>query len=80
MMHDQEAGVIAKMKARGFCCSFCGRSSDQVGNIMAGSPPRTPDIQKSMARKSAFICDECVRRYYRLVTATELPNPVAAPK
>lgn len=72
--------MIAKMKAHGFCCSFCGRSKDQVENIMAGSPPRIPGIQKPSARKSAFICNECVRRYYQLVTATEITAPVVAPE
>jgi hypothetical protein len=28
-----------------------------------------------MIGKSAFICDECVRRYYQMVTGTEIPKP-----
>jgi len=72
--------VIAKMKARGFCCSFCGRSKDQVENIMAGSPPRIPGNQNPINHKSAFICNECVRRYYQMVTAAEISTPVVAPE
>ena len=30
--------MIAKMKARGFSCSFCGRSKDEVANIITGTP------------------------------------------
>ncbi len=32
--------MIAKMKASGFRCSFCGRSKGEVANIMAGTPQR----------------------------------------
>jgi hypothetical protein len=79
-MRTWRQAVIAKMKALGFCCSFCGRSKGEVENIMAGSPPRNPGISGSVNRKSAFICNECVRRYYQLVSATEITKPVAAPK
>ena len=80
MMQAGGKTVIAKMKALGFCCSFCGRSKGQVENIMAGTPPRTPGVQTPINRKSAFICSECVRHYYQLVTTTEISKPVVAPK
>ncbi|MGH9882842.1 MAG: hypothetical protein ACRD6N_15500 [Pyrinomonadaceae bacterium] len=72
--------MIAKMKARGFRCSFCGRSKGEVANIMAGTPQRMPGVPKQMLGKSAFICNECVRHYYQLVTTPELSNPVVVPK
>lgn len=72
--------MIAKMKARGFCCSFCGRSRGEVANIMAGTPQRTEGVPAKMVGKSAFICNECVRRYYEMVSTTEMNSPVAFPK
>ncbi len=73
--------MIAKMKARGFRCSFCGRSRDEVANIMAGTPQRMPGVPRQMIGKSAFICDECVRRYYQMVTGTEVSKtPVVVPQ
>jgi hypothetical protein len=73
--------MIAKMKAKGVCCSFCGRSRGEVANIMAGTPQRTPGVPKQMIGKSAFICDECVRRYYQIVTGTDISKaPVVVPK
>jgi hypothetical protein len=71
--------MISKMKARGFCCSFCGRAKGEVANIMAGTPQRTRGVSKQTT-KSAFICDECVRYYYQMVTATETSTPVTLPK
>jgi hypothetical protein len=73
--------MIAKMKAPGFCCSFCGRSKDEVANIMAGTPQRISGVPRQMIGKSAFICDECVRRYYQVVTGTDVSDaPAAGPK
>ncbi len=72
--------MIAKMKARGFCCSFCGRSKGEVANIMAGTPQRTPGVPKQMLGKSAFICNECVQHYYQMVTAPEIKAPLVLPK
>jgi hypothetical protein len=73
--------VIAKMKAKGFRCSFCDRSKDEVANIMTGTPQRAPGVPRRMIGKSAFICDECVRRYYQMVTGTEVSKkPVVVPK
>jgi hypothetical protein len=73
--------MIAKMKALGFCCSFCGKSKSEVDNIVAGTPQHKPGVPKQMVGKSAFICNECVRRYYQLVTGGEVTtSPLAVPK
>lgn len=73
--------MIAKMKASGFHCSFCGRSKDEVANIMAGTPQRMPGVPSRMIGKSAFICNECVRRYYQMVTGGEVSKtPVVVPQ
>jgi hypothetical protein len=73
--------MIAKMKALGFRCSFCGRSKGEVANIMAGTPQHAQGVPRRMIGKSAFICDECVRRYYQLVTGVHVSSqPVAIPK
>lgn len=66
--------MIAKMKARGFRCSFCGRSKGEVANIMAGTPQHAPGVTKKTVAKIAFICNECVRHYYQMVTGTELSS------
>ena len=52
--------MIAKMKARGFRCSFCGKAKDEVAAIMAGAPQAAPGVPRGMIGKSAFICNECV--------------------
>ena len=70
--------MIAKTKALGFRCSFCGRSKGEVANIMAGTPQHAPGVPRRMLGKSAFICDECVRRYYQLVTGVPVPSRPAA--
>jgi hypothetical protein len=70
--------MIAKMKARGFSCSFCGRSKGEVANIVSGTPQRSPGVPKQMIGKSAFICNECVERYRQMVTRPELPRSPAA--
>ena len=73
--------MIAKMKARGFRCSFCGRSKGEVANIMAGTPQHTPGVRRKTISKSAFICDECVRRCHQMVTGAEVSGtPVVVPK
>ncbi len=73
--------MIAKMKALGFRCSFCGRAKGEVANIMAGTPQHAPGVPRRMIGKSAFICDECVRRYYQLVTGVPVPSrPAVIPK
>lgn len=64
--------MIAKMKARGFSCSFCGRSKGEVANIVTGTPQRGPGVPKQMIGKSAFICNECVERYHEMVTSPEI--------
>jgi len=73
--------MIAKMKARGFRCSFCGRAKGEVANIMAGTPQRAAGVPRRMIGKSAFICDECVRHYYQMVTGPEVASkPAVSPK
>jgi len=69
--------MIAKMKARGFCCSFCGKSKGEVTAMMAGTPPATAGMPRRLAGQSAFICSECVQHYYQKLTAPELPNSSA---
>ena len=66
--------MIAKMKAHGFSCSFCGRSKGEVANIVTGTPQRAPGVPKQMIGKSAFICNECVELYYEMVTGPKLPG------
>jgi hypothetical protein len=70
--------MIAKMKARGFSCSFCGRSKGEVANIVTGTPQRAPGVPKRMIGKSAFICNECVEHYHQLVSSPELSHNTAA--
>jgi hypothetical protein len=68
--------MIAKMKARGFCCSFCGKSKGEVATVMAGAPPAAPGVPRRMIGKSAFICSECVQNYYQIMSAPEVSqNP-----
>jgi len=66
--------MIAKMKARGFCCSFCGKAKDEVAAIMAGAPQAAPGVPRGMIGKSAFICNECVQRYYQIMSTPEVSN------
>ena len=66
--------MIAKMKARGFCCSFCGKSKDEVTAMMAGAPQATEGVPRQMIGKSAFICNECVQCYYQKLIASEGPT------
>jgi hypothetical protein len=70
--------MIAKMRARGFSCSFCGRSKGEVANIVTGTPQRAPGVPKQMIGKSAFICNECVTLYRETTTTPELPSHSAA--
>lgn len=66
--------MIAKMKASGFSCSFCGRSKGEVANIVTGTPQRAPGVPKRMIGKSAFICNECVARYRQIATSPQARN------
>jgi hypothetical protein len=73
--------VIARMKAKGFRCSFCDKEQGEVAKIMTGTPQRMAGVPRKMIGKSAFICDECVRRYYQIVTGAEVSQtPMVAPK
>jgi hypothetical protein len=69
--------MIAKMKARGFCCSFCGKSKGEVAAMMAGSPQATAGVPRQMIGKSAFICNECVQRCYQKLSTPEIPTSPA---
>ncbi len=66
--------MIAKMKARGISCSFCGRSNGEVANIVAGTPQHATGVPKGMIGKSAFICNECIERYRAMIASPETPN------
>ncbi len=66
--------MIAKMKARGFRCSFCGKAKDEVAAIMAGAPQAAPGVPRGMIGKSAFICNECVQRYYQIMSTPEVSH------
>jgi len=73
--------VIARMKAKGFRCSFCDKEQGEVAKIMTGTPQRMAGVPRKMIGKSAFICDECVRRYYQIVMGAEVSQtPMVAPK
>jgi ATP-dependent protease Clp ATPase subunit len=63
--------MIAKMKTRKYRCSFCGRSHGEVGQIVAGAPQASRGVPRRMVGKSAFICDECVKRCNRIIAGTE---------
>ena len=69
--------MIAKMKARRFSCSFCGRSKGEVANIISGTPQRGPGVPNQMIGKSAFICNECVERYHQMVTSHDVAGSSA---
>jgi len=62
--------MIAKMKARGLCCSFCGKSRGEVSEIVAGAPHAAGTRRQS--GKSSFICDECVRHFNQLLASSEI--------
>ena len=66
--------MIANMKARGFSCSFCGRSKGEVANIVSGTPQRAPGVPKQMIGKTAFICNECVQHYREMASTPETPG------
>jgi len=69
------------MKAKGFRCSFCDKEQGEVAKIMTGTPQRMAGVPRKMIGKSAFICDECVRRYYQIVTGAEVSQtPMVARK
>jgi hypothetical protein len=69
--------MIAKVKARGFCCSFCGKSRDEVSAMMTGAPTAAAGVPLSLRGKSAFICNECVQRYYQKLSARDNPTSAA---
>ena len=73
--------MIAKMKARGFRCSFCGKSKGEVSAIVAGAPQATAGVPRQMIGKSAFICNECVQRCHQIMTGAGVSStPLVVPK
>ena len=75
------SAMIAKMDARKYRCSFCGRSQGEVGRIVAGAPQASRGVPRRMVGKSAFICDECVTRCNRIIAGLEGTNaPAPSPK
>jgi ATP-dependent protease Clp ATPase subunit len=73
--------MIAKMKARKYRCSFCGRSQGEVGQIVAGAPQASRGVPRRMVGKSAFICDECVKRCNRIIAGSESSaTPASSPE
>jgi hypothetical protein len=65
----RETPMIAKTKALGICCSFCGRSKGEVANIISGTPQHAAGARKHQTSKSALICDECLRNCHDLVSS-----------
>jgi hypothetical protein len=63
--------MIAKMKARGVRCSFCGKSRSEVTDIVGGAP-HASGAPRRMAGKSSFICNECVRYFNQLLASSEI--------
>jgi transposase-like protein len=63
--------MIAKMKARGVRCSFCGKSRSEVTDIVGGAP-HASGAPRRMAGKSSFICNECVRHFNQLLASSEI--------
>jgi len=62
--------MIAKTKARGVRCSFCGKSRSEVTNIVGGAPHAAG--ARRTAGKSSFICNECVRHFNQLLASSEI--------
>jgi len=66
--------MIAKMKALGVRCSFCGKSRSEVTDIVAGAP----HAAKGRRNKSSFICNECVRRFNQLLASNEVNDTLVS--
>ena len=72
--------MLAKVTARKNRCSFCGRSRNEVDELVAGAPPASRGVPRQMVGKSAFICNECVLRCKNIMTASEVSGrPVTNP-
>jgi ATP-dependent protease Clp ATPase subunit len=72
--------MLAKVNARENRCSFCGRSRNEVNELVAGAPQASRGVPRQMVGKSAFICDECVLRCKNIMTASEhTGRPVTNP-
>ena len=61
--------MIAKMKAPGVRCSFCGKSRGEVANIVAGTPHAVKG--RCTPGKTSLICNECVLRFSQLLASSE---------
>jgi hypothetical protein len=61
--------MIAKIRALGVRCSFCGKSRGEVADIVAGAPHAAKG--RRAAGKSSFICNECVLRFNQLLASSE---------
>jgi len=67
--------MIARMKARGVRCSFCGKSRGEVTDIVAGAPHAAKARRRN---KSSFICNECVRRFNQLLASNEITDTLVS--
>jgi ATP-dependent protease Clp ATPase subunit len=63
--------MLAKVNARKSRCSFCGKSQNEVNEIVAGAPQASRGVPRQMVGKSAFICNECVLRCKNIMAGTE---------
>ena len=45
--------------------------------MMTGAPQATAGVPQRMIGKSAFICNECVQRYYQKLSTPEIPSSPA---
>ena len=63
--------MIARMKASGVRCSFCGKSRGEVTQIVAGAP-HAAGAPRGVASKSSFICNECIRHFNHLLARGEI--------
>ena len=60
--------MIAKMKARGLAVRFAAGRKARSQTSWRERPSARPEFLKRMIGKSAFICNECVERYHKMVT------------
>jgi ClpX C4-type zinc finger len=65
--------MIARMKARGVRCSFCGKSRSEVTDIVGGAP-HASGAPRRMAGKNSFICNECVNHFNQLLAAGDIKS------
>ena len=51
---------MPKFEDKDICCSFCGKTNEEAGRLVAG-----PGV---------FICDECIEVCHNMITPQALPN------